>query len=101
MATECGLQNRGGYMMTTSTQVPLHLEKNVAGGRRYFTVMALVMIAISVAGFMPAIVDPTSRRGPLTPLAAIHGVVYFAWLVLFLIQSRLVATGRVAVHRRL
>jgi hypothetical protein len=87
--------------MTTSAQASLDLKKNVAGERRYFTVMALVMIAISIAGFVPAMVDPSSRRAPLTPVAAVHGVVYFAWLVLFLVQTRLVATGRVAVHRRL
>src|SRR5579871_2878924 len=87
--------------MTTSTQTALDLGKKVAGERRYFTVMALVMIAISVAGFLPAIVDPSSRRAPLTPLAAVHGVVYFAWLVLFLVQTRLVAMRRIVVHRRL
>lgn len=64
------------------------LGKNVAGERRYFTAMALVMIAISIAGFLPAIVDPSSRRAPLTPLAAVHGMAYFAWLVLLLVQTR-------------
>jgi hypothetical protein len=87
--------------MTTSAQTPLDVRKNVASERRYFTVMALVLIVISIAGFLPAIVDRASRRAPLTPLAAVHGVVFFAWLVLFLVQSRLVATGRIAVHRRL
>jgi hypothetical protein len=87
--------------MTTSAQTALDLKEKVAGERRYFTVMALVMIAIAIAGFLPAIVDPASRRAPLTPLAAVHGMVFFAWLLLFLVQSRLVATGRVAVHRRL
>jgi hypothetical protein len=87
--------------MTTSIQTSLGLRKNVASERRYFTVMALVMIAIAIAGFLPALADPASRRAPLTPLAVVHGVVYLAWLVLFLVQSRLVATGHVAVHRRL
>jgi hypothetical protein len=87
--------------MTTSTQTSVGLRRNVAGGRRYFTVMALVMIAISIAGFLPAIVDPASRRAPLTPLAGVHGVVCSAYLVLFFVQTRLIAAGRVAVHRRL
>ncbi len=86
--------------MSTSTQ-KLDLNKNVAGERRYFTVMALVMIAVSIAGFLPAIVDPASRRAPLTPLAAVHGMAYFTWLVLFLVQTRLVATKRITLHRRL
>lgn len=77
------------------------VREDLADDRRYFTCMALVMIAISITGFLPAIVDPSSRRAPLTPLAAVHGIVYFAWLVLFLVQSRLVAMRRINLHRRL
>ena len=65
----------------------------------YFTGMAVVMIALSVAGFMPAIVNPAGRRGPLSTLAAVHGIVFSAWLLLFLAQSLLVATRHVAWHR--
>jgi hypothetical protein len=70
-------------------------------GRWYFTGMAMVMIVVSVAGFLPAIVQPAGRRAPLTLLAAAHGIVFLAWLLLFLTQSLLVATGRVGWHRRL
>lgn len=69
--------------------------------RWYFTGMAIVMIAVSIAGFMPAIVHPAGRRAPLTLLAAAHGIVSFAWLLLFLAQSLLVAIRRVGWHRRL
>jgi hypothetical protein len=69
--------------------------------RWYFTGMAIVMFAVSIAGFMPAIVHPAGRRAPLTLLAAAHGMVFFAWLLLFLAQSLLAATGRVQLHRRL
>jgi hypothetical protein len=69
--------------------------------RWYFTGMAIVMIAVSIAGFLPAIVNPVGRRAPLTLLAAVHGIVFLAWLLLFLAQSLLAATGRVQWHRRL
>src|ERR1039458_2419870 len=69
--------------------------------RWFFTSMAIVMLAVSIAGFTPAIAYPAARRAPLTHLAAAHGIVFFAWLLLFLTQSLLVATRHVRWHRRL
>src|SRR5580692_2213196 len=76
-------------------------QKNALAERWFFTGMALAMIATSLTAFIPSIVHPAGRRAPLSPLAAAHGVVFFAWLLLFLVQSRLIATHRVAIHRRL
>jgi hypothetical protein len=59
------------------------------------------MILVSVAGFGPSIIDQSRRSAPPTPLDIAHGIVAGAWLLLFLTQATLVATGRVAVHRRL
>ena len=67
--------------------------------RWYYVGMAVVMITLSLAGFMPAIVNPAGRRGPLSTLAAAHGIVFFAWLLLFLAQTLLIALRRVAWHR--
>jgi hypothetical protein len=63
--------------------------------------MALAMIATSLVAFVPSITHPAERRAPLSALAAAHGIVFFAWLLLFLVQSRLIATRHVAWHRRL
>jgi hypothetical protein len=63
--------------------------------------MALAMIATSLVAFLPSITHPAERRAPLSALAVAHGIVFFAWLLLFLVQSRLIATHRVAIHRRL
>jgi len=88
-------------MAATSSQVPSAVRTKSFVERWYFTGMAIVMLVISIAGFMPAIVHPAGRRAPLTLLAAAHGTVFLAWLLLFLAQSLLVATGRVGWHRRL
>jgi len=40
------------------------------------------------------------RRAPISPLRVVHGMLFFAWLIIFLIQSRLIATGNIALHRR-
>src|SRR5271165_2759146 len=88
-------------MAATSSQVSPAVRTRSFVERWYFTGMAIVMLALSIAGFMPAIVHPAGRRAPLTLLAAVHGIVFFAWLLLFLAQSLLVATRRVGWHRRL
>ena len=64
-----------------------------SAGRWFFVGMALVMIATSIAGFLPAIVEPATRRAPLTPLAEAHGIVFSMWLLLYLAQSLLIATA--------
>jgi len=71
------------------------------GVERWFYIgTAFVALAIVVAGFAPSIVDQASRRGPLTLLAAAHGALFTAWLILYLIQTSLAAAGRIALHRR-
>jgi hypothetical protein len=88
-------------MATASHRTATELETRRPVERRFFTGMALAMIAISLLAFIPSITHPAERRAPLSALAAAHGVVFFAWLLVFLIQSRLIATHRVAIHRRL
>ena len=69
---------------------------------RWFSpAIGAAVLAIAIAGFAPAIVHPVGRRGPVSVLAAVHGMVFFAWLVLFLIQSLLVSARNVTLHRRL
>jgi hypothetical protein len=75
--------------------------KHAVVERWFFVGIAMVMIAISIAGFAPSIVNSAGRRAPLSILAALHGIVFFAWLSLFLAQSLLVATRRLNRHRRL
>lgn len=76
------------------------LQKN-AVERWYFVGMAVLMIAIAIAGFAPSIVDPSHRLAPITPLAAIHGILFLSWLILFLFQTMLIATRHVFLHRNM
>ena len=43
----------------------------------------------------------TLSGGPFTTLVHVHGALFTAWVVLFIVQTALVASRRVAVHRRL
>lgn len=88
-------------MAASSLPTTLSERKNLALGRWTFVGFAIAMIAVSIAGFAPSLAHPASRRAPLSLLAAAHGMVFFAWQILFLAQTLLIATQRTAVHRRL
>jgi hypothetical protein len=87
-------------MATATYQTLSKPRKNLLVKSWFFTGMALAMLAVAVAGFLPSIVQTAGRRAPLPPLVAAHGILFFAWLTIFLVQSRLVATGYVALHQR-
>jgi hypothetical protein len=88
-------------MVTAPYRAATKLEAKRPIENWFFTGMALAMMATSLIAFLPTIVRPAERHAPLSALAAAHGVVFFSWLLLFLIQSRLIATRHVAWHRRL
>ena len=72
-----------------------------SSGRWFYMGMAAFAFAFSIAAFGPSLVNTAGRKGPTTALVAAHGVVYFAWLAIFLAQTVLVRTKRVGLHRRL
>jgi hypothetical protein len=71
------------------------------GDRWFYICAGLFVILLAFAGFGPSIIDQSRRNAPLTPLVIAHGIVSGAWLLLFVTQATLVATRRIAVHRRL
>src|ERR1700731_4123782 len=81
---------RGLRMATTSYQASPEMRQKGFVERWFFTGIAIAMLATSTAGFMPSLVHTAGRRAPLSPLAAAHGIAFFAWLLIFLVQSSLV-----------
>jgi hypothetical protein len=67
---------------------------------RFYVRMAAAFIAIAVVGFAPTYWVPM-LRGTLDvpPFAHVHAVVFYGWTLLFLKQTTLAASGRVARHR--
>jgi hypothetical protein len=62
-------------------------------------VTALIMV---FAGFAPSFFLRPWRSGPPLTLAVLaHGTAFSSWVVLFVVQTSLVASGRVGLHRRL
>jgi uncharacterized membrane protein YozB (DUF420 family) len=70
-------------------------------GGNFYVAMSLIAFGIVAAGFGPAIADPSGRTAPISLAVALHGMIFTAWLVLFLAQSLLIKAGQVRMHRRL
>jgi hypothetical protein len=69
------------------------------GVERWFYInVALLIILLCAISFGPSIIDQSRRNAP-TLLVTTHSIVLIAWLVLFLTQAALVATGRRSIHR--
>ncbi len=67
---------------------------------RFYVIMAMIAIAIAIAGFGPTAVS-AGRRAPMTWALASHGAIFGAWLLLFLTQTILITKRKIDVHRRL
>lgn len=71
-----------------------------ASDTRFFTVSAILMTLVMVAGFSVNIVTGRSSFSA-PPLVHAHAVVFFGWVMIYLTQNLLVGSGNVALHRRL
>lgn len=75
--------------------------------RAFYSGMAILMALTVFIGFarsyyLSAFFGAATVSGrPITPLLHVHGLLFSAWVVLFVVQTALVATRRLAVHRRL
>jgi uncharacterized membrane protein YozB (DUF420 family) len=96
-------------MATVSTSQPKW--QHVAAGaydRIFYSGMAIAMAVTVFVGFAPTFYlrfyfhAPTpSGATSLTQLAQLHGALFSSWVVLFIVQTSLVAKHNVAMHRQL
>jgi uncharacterized membrane protein YraQ (UPF0718 family) len=66
----------------------------------FYVWMAGIFVLIAFGGFIPtywARLATGTFKG--APILHIHGMLFFAWTLLFLAQTTLVATGRTPRHR--
>lgn len=86
-------------MATTATSIP-RIDRRTE--RRFYSGMAVLLAVIVLLGFTPTyFLRPLFRSTALTPIIHLHGIVYSLWIVLLVVQTRLVAAGRTDIHRRL
>jgi hypothetical protein len=70
--------------------------------RRFYTGMALAAATIVFAGFAPTYFLRASYQStPLPRYLHVHGFLFTSWIVLFIVQTSLVAARRTDIHRRL
>jgi hypothetical protein len=69
---------------------------------RFYPLIAIVLTSFIVIGFSRTYyLRFLSDRPPLQVILHIHGLVFTAWLALFLAQTQLVAARRLDLHRKL
>jgi len=73
----------------------------VRSGRRIYVVTAALFLVTAIVGFGPNAISIYSGRYSVSPLVHLHGALMLCWLVLLLVQSTLMATGRAQLHRTL
>lgn len=77
--------------------------------RLFYGTMAVALAITTFTGFAPTYylrlvsggATTTLSGGPITPAFHVHGALFTAWVLLFIVQTALISSRRVAVHRRL
>lgn len=74
--------------------------------RLFYGGMGLLVLLLVFAGFAPTYflrgtIDAGRPLAPMTPLIHLHGIVFSAWILLFVAQTALISSRRHALHRTL
>ena len=68
----------------------------------FYLFMSLLIAAVVIYGFSQTIDQNLIHAAPPRPwLLYLHGAVFSAWVIFFIVQSALVRTRNVRVHRKL
>jgi hypothetical protein len=68
----------------------------------FYFFLALIFAALAFAGFAPTYLVPLATDRLAAPaLVHIHGLLFFGWTILLVLQTRLVGRGRIELHRAL
>ncbi|MFL6792976.1 MAG: hypothetical protein ACJ8EE_17580 [Bradyrhizobium sp.] len=68
--------------------------------KHFYFYMALSCMAVAFVGFAPTYWVPIAKGSiPPMPVVHFHGLLFFAWMLYFVFQTWLAASGRIARHR--
>lgn len=79
----------------------MDIHKRLNGSRFLLVGLAIYWTAVAVVGFVPSYLDSAAGKFPIDAVVHVHGVLMGSWLGLFICQTWLAATGRLARHRSL
>ena len=96
-------------MMPSAAIPAARPASEAARDRLFYSGLAVAMALTVFAGFAPTFYlrsvfgAPVSVTGltTITPIVLAHGIVFTAWVMLFVEQTRLIASRHVALHRRM
>ena len=90
-------------MTTTPAALPRHHARPAAFLRQYFYLcMSLLIAVVVVYGFSHTIGHNLLHASPLPPfILTIHAIVFPGWVLFFILQSALVRSRNVRLHRTL
>jgi hypothetical protein len=86
-----------------SPSVGKHRKGRSHSRTNYYVIVSVVALAIVLGGFTLTYILPmtTSSTFSLRPMVHIHGLMYFAWMFLFILQPVLVRIGKTDLHRKI
>ena len=89
-------------MSATATTIARSSRVHVTAGRTFYAAMSGLLLLIVLMGFSRSLyLRPFFDTTPLVPSVLLHGVVLTTWFVAAFVQSLLVTSRRLDVHRRL
>ncbi|MEP7232077.1 MAG: hypothetical protein ABI691_17575 [Ginsengibacter sp.] len=76
-------------------------KPNTGKARYFFVAMAILFPVVVFLGFFPSFQGMNQGTLEISWLTHIHSAIMTSWILLFLIQTILAATGNLKIHRRL
>jgi len=98
------MNKSSGVLVAGNLAASNELKRSKTGTRKaryFFVFMAILFPVITFIGFYPSYRDMEAGTLKIHWLTHIHSAVMTSWLLLYLIQTLLAATGNIKIHRRL
>jgi hypothetical protein len=73
----------------------------VVRNRFYFTIAVALALLVFIGFTHTFYARPLFDLPPLPTMLQLHGAVFTAWFLLFVVQARLIATYRIRAHKTL